>query len=153
VITGDLEIGMATADYNLESLARVKRQVGLLIAATGIEEIIGAARAYLASWPKDRIEKLQKIDGGWGTFDYQGRPIQIHGMAYIAQISDVLGRHCLALKDAGIDPTPELLELDLYFALAKQIAENLISVRSSARVIAPRSPDNRRRSDRETVPV
>ncbi len=144
---------MATADDILETHNHVKRHAGLLIAATRIDEIIGAANDYLASWPRDRIENLQKIDGGWGTFDSRGRPQQINAAAHIARISDVLSRHCFALKDAGIDPTPELLELCLYFALAKRVAENLIPVGGSARTFVPRRPDDRRRSDLEAVPA
>ena len=149
---GDLEIGMATDDI-METLNNVKHHAGLLIAAARIDEVIGAVSGYLASWPGARIENLQKIDGGWGPFDSHGRPQQIHGAAHIARISDVLSRHCFALKGAGIDPTPELLELDLYFTLAKQVAENLVLVRPSAPIIAPRSPANRRRSDLEAVPA
>jgi hypothetical protein len=37
------------------------------------------------------------------------------------------------LKDAGIQPTLELLELDLYFAVAKQMAEAFMASKARLR--------------------
>jgi hypothetical protein len=118
---------MATAEYVLQTLTHVEHHIELLTAATMPGEIVHAANSYLATWSKDRIENLQKIDGGWGPFDSEKRPEPIHGFGYIARISNVLSNHCRALKDAGIEPTPEILELDLYFALAKQIGDNFVA--------------------------
>ncbi len=143
---------MTTSEYVLQTLTDVECQLKQLTTATRADEIVGAARNYLASWPKNRIENVQKIDGGWGTFDQHQRPEPIHGVADIIQMSDALSRHCLALKDAGIDPTPDLLELDLYFALAKQVAERFIFVRPQHYMAIPRDWGNRRRSDREAAP-
>jgi hypothetical protein len=140
---------MVTTEYVLQTLTDVERQLKLLTAATRADEIIGAASNYLLSWPKERIENLQRIDGGWGTFDYQQRPEPIHGVADIARISNSLSRHCRALKDAGIELTPELLELELYFVLAKQVAEKFISGRPHSQPENPYRRENRRRSDLE----
>ena len=63
----------------------------------------------------------------------------------------VLGSHRLALKDAGIDPTPELLELDLYFALAKQVAESSSTVRPGLYMATSRSPAYRHWSDQDAA--
>ena len=114
---------MATVEYVLETLIDAERHLKLLTGATRVDEVIGAANSYLAGWSKDRIKNLQKIDGGWGPFDYQERPEPILRAGDFARISDELSRHCLALKEGGIEPTPDLLELDLFFALAKQAAE------------------------------
>ena len=144
---------MAIAEYVLQTLTDIERQLKRLMAATRADEIVSAASSYLASWPKNRIENLQKIDGGWGTFDYRQRPERIHGVAGIVRISDALSSHCLALKDAGIDPTPELLELDLYFVLAKQVADNFISGRPQFYPETSRSRVYRRRSDQNPAPA
>lgn len=144
---------MAPAEYVLQTLTDIERQLKLLTAATRADEIVSAASSYLASWPKNRVENLQKIDGGWGTFDYHQRPERIHGLADIVRISAALSSHCLALKDAGIEPTPELLELDLYFALAKQAAGDFISGRPQFYPETSRSRVYRRRSDLNPVPA
>lgn len=117
---------MATTEYVLESLADVENHVRVSSAASASGELIDAVNRYLESWPKDRIESLQKIDGGWGTFDDQQRPEPIHSLADISRIAEALGNHCRALKEAQLEPTPELLELDLYFALARQSAEKFV---------------------------
>lgn len=142
---------MATTEYVLQTLTDVEHHVKLLTAATRADEIGRALSGYLATWSKERIENLQKIDGGWGTFDSQGRPEPIYDLGHIARISNVLSNHCLALKDAGIEPTPELLELDLYFALAKQMADNFVASRARFRAGTSRSTDYRHWSDNDPV--
>jgi hypothetical protein len=119
---------MATVEYVPETLIDAERHLKLLTGATRVDEVIGAASSYLAGWSKDRIKNLQKIDGGWGPFDYQERPEPILRVGDFARISDQLSRHCLALKEGGIEPTPDLLELGLFFALAKQAAETFLPV-------------------------
>ncbi len=142
---------METAEHLLRTLTGVEHHVRLLTAATRADEIVSAATNYLASWSRERIENLQKIDGGWGTFDQQQRPEPIHGIADIARISTALNRHCLALKDAGIAATPELLELDLYFALAKQVVEAFMAARSNNREAGPHGQAYRHWSDRDAM--
>jgi hypothetical protein len=145
----DLEVAMATAEYVLQTLSAVEHHLMVLTAASRPDEIVRAASDYLASWSRDRIENLQKVDGGWGTFDTQGRPDPICDLAHIARISNVLGNQCAALKDAGIQPTLELLELDLYFAVGKQMAEAFMA--SNARLRTGTSPKTgyRRLSDND----
>ena len=118
---------MTTARKVLEALADVEHHLSRLSAATRADEIVGAANAYLFGWSQDRIHSLQKIDGGWGPFDSRQRPELIRDVADIVRISNVLGKHRAALKDAGIEPVPEFLELELYFALARQVAESLLN--------------------------
>ena len=138
---------MAPAEDVLEPLIDVECHVKRLTVATRADEVIGAASSYLARWSKDRIENLRKIDGGWGPFDYQGRPEPIRGVADFARISDALSRHCLALKEGGIALTPELLELDLFFALAKQSAKSFLSVTPRPYTSTSRSSSYRHWSD------
>jgi len=142
---------MTTAEHGLQTLSDVEHHVKLLTEATRADQLLDAVSGYLTSWTKDRVENLQKIDGGWGTFDSRQRPEPIHGVADILRISDVLRNHCRALKDAAIEPTPELLELDLYFALAKQVAENLITVRPRPKTATSRNSDYRHWSDQDAV--
>jgi len=129
---------MATAEYVLQTLSAVEQHMKLLTAASRADEIVRAASDYLESWSRERIENLQKMDGGWGTFDALGRPEPICDVGHIARISKVLSNQCAALKDVGIQPTLELLELDLYFAVAKQMAEPFIA--SRARLKTDTSP-------------
>jgi hypothetical protein len=146
-----LEKDMAAAERVLVSLTDVARHVKLLTAAAGIAEIVGATRGYLASWPKVRIENLQKIDGGWGTFDSRLRPEPIRGVADIGRKADALSRHCSELKAAGIDATPELLELELYFVLAKQRLENVTSAGWRSHAAVPRGREHHAWSDEEAA--
>ena len=113
---------MSTAENVLNSLADFEHHVRSLSAAVGAGQIVEAVGRYLESWSIDRIESLQKIDGGWGAFDNNQRPEPIDSLADIARLSDALSNHCHALKEAQLEPTPELLELNLYFSLARQVA-------------------------------
>ena len=131
---------MATTEYVLQTLSVVEQHMKPLTVASRADEIVRAVSDYLASWSMERIENLQKIDGGWGTFDTQGRPEPICDVGHVARISIALSNQCAALKDAGIQPTPELLELDLYFAVAKQIAETFMASRARLRTLT--SPMN-----------
>jgi hypothetical protein len=140
---------MATDEHVLRSLSAVEHRIELLTAAARADDIVRAASDYLASWSSERIALLQKIDGGWGTFDSQGQPISIHDVEHVARISTLLSNHCIALKDAGIEPTPEILELDLYFAVAKQMAESFIASRARVRTGTSRSTGYRHWSDND----
>src|SRR5271156_1305009 len=81
-INENLEVAMATAEYVLQTLTDVEQHIEMLITVTNPGEIVRAANHYLATWSKDRIENLQKIDGGWGPFDSQKRPESIHGVGH-----------------------------------------------------------------------
>jgi hypothetical protein len=135
---------METTEHVLESLADIEAHARVLSAASGSREMIDAVTRYLESWPRDRIESLQKIDGGWGTFDDQQRPEPINSLADISRISATLGNHCRALKEARIELTPELLELDLFFALARQAAEKFAFGRVKSQPAPDSSPRDRR---------
>jgi hypothetical protein len=145
----DLEVAVATAEYILQTLCAVEHHVKVLTAATRADEIVRATNDYLASWSRERIENLQKIDGGWGTFDALGRPDPICDVGHIARISNVLSNQCAALKDAGIQPTLELLELDLYFAVGKQMAEVFMASQARLRTGASAKTGYRHWSDND----
>jgi len=140
---------MSTTEYVLQTLSAVEHHIGRLTAAGRADELVRAASDYLASWSRERIDALQKIDGGWGAFDSQGRPEPICDVGHVARISNDIGNHCRALKEAGIEPTPEILELDLYFAVAQQMAESLIASRDRVRTGTSRSTGYRHWSDND----
>ena len=138
---------MVTPERALEPLIDVERHARLLASAANVSDVIRATSAYLGSWTKERIRSLQNIDGGWGPFNFQGLPEPIHGVADIARISVTLSRHCAALKSGGIEPTPEILELDLFFALSKQAAEVYLSAGVQSRDSGARSVNYRHLPD------
>lgn len=141
---------MATTEYVLESLSEVESHLRLLSMSDGAGEIVSAVGNYLDSWRKERIENLQKIDGGWGPFDIHQRSEPLHGVADVARISGNLSKHCRALKDTGLEPTPELLELDLYFALAMQYADKFVAPRQQRYIAARPVSGYRHWSERDS---
>ena len=125
---------MATAQYVQISRAGIGRCAELLTTATQAQRADGAAvhaaNLYLSSWSKLQIWNLQKIDGGWGPFDTAGRPELMHKAPDIARVSEAMHRQRLALNEAGIDPTPELIELEQFFGLlTRQVAEQARAAR------------------------
>ncbi len=114
---------MATTEYVLSSLTDLDRHIGVMAAASGPEEVVEAVSAYLAAWSRDRIRNLQKVDGGWGPFDENQRLAPLQGIGDISRIADSMRRQCAGLRDMGIEPTPELLELDLFFFFAREVME------------------------------
>ena len=115
---------MATTEYVLHSLTEMDRFVRLMAAATGTAGIVDAVSEYLAGWSKERILNLQKIDAGWAPFDDRQQPVPVYGAVDALQICDSVRGQCIALKEAGITLAPELLELDLFFFLVRQIVED-----------------------------
>lgn len=114
---------METAQYVSESRADSTTRREMQEAARRAEHAVNVAGAYLSGWSKDRIWNLQKIDGGWGPFDSAGHPEPMYAVEDITRISKVVHRQHLALIEAGIEPTPELIELDFFFErLSRQVA-------------------------------
>lgn len=97
----------------------------LLSTATRVDELVWVMSSYLASWSRDRIERLHKIDGGWGPFEYFGRPRPIREVDGIKRVANAISRQCAALKEAGIDLNPEIRELEHFFGLATKAADTL----------------------------
>ena len=115
---------MATTEYILHSLTEMDRFVRLMAAATGTAGVVDAVSEYLAGWSKERILNLQKFDAGWSPFDDRQQPVPMHGAADVLQICRSVRNQCIALKQSGIVPAPELLELDRFFFFARQIMED-----------------------------
>lgn len=115
---------MRNAEGGLESLAEIDRRIGLMAAKGGTAGIVDAVREYLACWPRERILKVQEVDGGWGPFDARQQPVLVRGPDHIIILGESLHRHRNALKDAGFTPTTEFLEIELFFSLARQVVED-----------------------------
>ena len=117
------EAAMATTEYVLDSLTQLDRYVRLIAAAPGVSGITDVARAYLAGWSKERIRSLQTIDAGWAPFDENQRPEPIYDADGVRRICKSVRDQCLALRASGVELTPELLELDLFFFFACESVE------------------------------
>lgn len=115
---------MATTERVLHSLAEMDRYVRLMAASKGSADVVDAVALYLAGWSRDRILSLQKTDAGWAPFDDRQQPVPVYAAADILRICHSVRSQCVALKDSGIVPAPELLELDLFLFFARQIIED-----------------------------
>lgn len=112
---------MSRAQHAIATPARTDRFVCLVAGARNVHEVIGAVRAYLESWPVEKVARVQKVDAGWAPFDENQRPTPPLRTADLREISDTVHDQCSALRGAGLALAPELLELDLFlfFACAK----------------------------------
>ena len=109
---------MNTAERAFEPLEDAGRYVSLLAGARSASDVVTAVRGYLAAWPTARVANLQRIDGGWAPFDADLQPTPLYRPADLQRVCDAVHGQCVALRDAGMALTPELLELDLFFLLA-----------------------------------
>jgi hypothetical protein len=115
---------MATAEYVLNTPSKVAYYLWFVAKASEPSAIVDAVREYLASWPKERILAIQKIDAGWAPFDGYQQPQQIDSALDLRCIRDAIHSHCIALREAGVALTPELVELDEFFFTATGMIEN-----------------------------
>ncbi len=129
---------MATAEYVLNTPSKVAYYLWLIAKANGPAAIVEAVREYLASWPRERILAIQKIDAGWAPFDGYQCPQQIDSALDLRCIRDAIHSHCIALREAGVGLTPELVELDEFFFTATGMIENF--GRPVLKVHAPVAP-------------
>lgn len=132
---------MAMAGYVPDMPTKMDYYVGLIARAKGTSAIIEAVQRYLASWSKERIANVQKIDAGRSPFDVSQRPLLINGALDVRCIRDAIHCHCMALREASVVPTQELLELDEFFFVACEMIESRGQVSLQART--PETPSNR----------
>lgn len=116
---------MATADYLPESLEEMDRFLLLMGRASRTGELIDTLRAYLSGWSAARVARVQRIDAGWAPFDDSQRPIPIVGRLDVRQIHDALHDQVESLRESGVPPTPEILELELVFFFANFLLDDL----------------------------
>ena len=115
---------MATAECVPNESRNMNSHVELRAGERGISEILEAVQGYLNSWSKERIVNLQKIDGGWAPFDESQQPLQVFSVAALHCNRIAIHRHCIALREAGMPLTPELVELGEFFYNASKLIED-----------------------------
>ena len=131
---------MATAEYDPGSLAdRDRDDICLLAGAREALDVVAAVRDYLAIWPSERVACVQRVDAGWAPFDQEQKPTAVTRATDVHRICDAVHGQCVALRDAGIALTPELLELELFFILATAKLSQLAPEPAPARAPQPSS--------------
>jgi hypothetical protein len=115
---------MAAAERVLDTPSKMAYYLWFMARAEQPGAIVEAVREYLASWSRERILAIQKIDAGWAPFDDYQYPQQIHGALDLRCIRDAIHAHCIALREAGVALTPELVELDEFFFTATGMIES-----------------------------
>ncbi len=100
------------------------RYLRLIALAEAPAAVLRAVQGYLNAWPKERVHSLQAVDGGWAPFDWNQRPRQVNGVRDLRRIGDAVHRHSTFLREAGMTPTLELVELDEFLLVAVEKAEN-----------------------------
>jgi len=111
---------MGQATYVRSTRFAVDRHIGRLSAARKTSAILDAVRAYLDSWPAERVARLQCVDAGWAPFDEHQQPLQISTAADIEDVFRDVHQHCTVLRKSGLELCPELLELDWVLLFAHQ---------------------------------
>jgi len=99
--------------------------------ARGADGIVRAVNEYLARWSADRVRKLQRFDGGHSPFDHSQQAIPIGSVHDVPRILESLHRHRVSLTDAGIYPARELLELEQFLHVARQVVTDHLLGHSS----------------------
>jgi hypothetical protein len=104
--------------YALDPLAELDRCVCLMAGAQGTADVVTVVRDYLAAWPAERVASMQRVDAGWAPFDDRQKPTMVERPADVHRACQAVHVQCVALRGAGMVPTAELLELDLFLFLA-----------------------------------
>lgn len=111
---------MGQAAYVSKNRFAVHRHIHHLYAARGASAVLETVRAYLESWPTERVARLQRADAGWAPFDAQQQPVAVNSAAHIEDVSRDVHRHCAALRESGLELPSELLELDWFLLCAQR---------------------------------
>jgi hypothetical protein len=111
---------MVTTDDRLDALSEMDRFVRLMALASGSAGVVTVVRAYLESWSKERILRLQAADAGWAPFDEFQRPFPVFRVDDVRQLGGSVRIRCRELGASGLRIAPELLELDLFFFFADE---------------------------------
>jgi hypothetical protein len=124
---------MQPNEKTLDETSNLIHRVERIAAAEEPAEVFSTIQSYLNSWSKERISSLQQVDGGWAPFDQNQRPSQINGVRDLRRICYGVHRQCVALRQAGMAVTPELIELDEILFIAAEMAESLKSPQYKSR--------------------
>ncbi len=109
---------MHRIQHSFAIAARPDRFVCLVSSAQGVGEVIGAVRAYLETWPPDKVASVQKVDAGWAPFDETRKAVPVQRAADLHRLCATVHGQCSALRSAGVSLAPALLELDLFLFFA-----------------------------------
>lgn len=82
------------------------------------EDVIAIVREYLCRWPAERVARLQCLDAGWAPFDGSQKPLPIHHPVDVRRMHGYVHGQCIALRDAGLDVTPDLQGLERFLYLS-----------------------------------
>jgi hypothetical protein len=95
----------------------------LIASAEALPAVLSAMQSYLNAWPKERVANLQRVDGGWAPFDNGQKPLPVGSIDDLTRFQDAIRRQCDALKQANMQLTPEIVELDEMLSIASRFAE------------------------------
>lgn len=85
--------------------------------------VLTVTHDYLLAWPKERVEDLQRIDGGWAPFDRNQNPLPVNTLGHLDRFQEAIHRQCAALRQANLHLTHELIELDEILTIANRYAK------------------------------
>ena len=97
----------------------------LIAAAEAPAGVLSAVQDYLNAWPKERVANLQRVDGGWAPFDQDQTPSQVENVADLKRFRYAVRSQCVALQQARLQLTPEIMELDEILFIALQLTESM----------------------------
>jgi hypothetical protein len=127
-----IDMTMGT-DKESPGLLNLLHHLEQIAAAEVPAEVLRAVQVYLNAWPKERVKSLQRVDGGWAPFDEDQMPSQVNGVGDLRRIRDAVHFQCAALKQAHVQLTPELIELDEILFIAAQLTESMKAPEFKAR--------------------
>jgi len=124
---------MATrGDSELPTDLGLRRALARIAAAESAAQVLRSVQTYLSTWPRERVVRLQLLDGGWAPFDEKQRPSRINGVRDLQRVHNAVRRQCELLRQSAIAPNPELIELDEVLYVAVQAAQLLQARKSKA---------------------
>lgn len=97
----------------------------LIAAAEAPAAVLSAVQEYLNAWPMERIANLQRVDGGWAPFDHDQTPSQVENVADLKRFRYAVRSQRVALQQARLQLTPEIMELDAILFIALQLTESM----------------------------
>jgi hypothetical protein len=94
------------APEQLRNTTQLFKFLELLASSETLNEVLQTVQNYLNAWDRERISDLQNTS-----------------IVRLQRFRDAVRRQCHALKQAGLQPTPEIIELDEFLFIAVQLAD------------------------------
>lgn len=114
---------MPAPDQNLDALLQMERYVRLMGIASSPTEIVSIVSDYLASWPKQRVLRLQATDAGWLPFDANAHPFPVASVDDVRRIWNSVRIRCRDLQASGRAIAPDLAQLDFFLFFVDESLE------------------------------